>query len=62
MLKEIFDQPKSLSNTLSGHLLEDEGTARLEGLNLTNEELKQIDRIIITACGTSWHAGSSANT
>ncbi len=57
MLKEIFDQPKSLKNTLSGHLLEDEGTARLEGLNLTNDELKRIDRIIITACGTSWHAG-----
>ncbi len=57
MLKEIFDQPTSLSNTLSGHLLEDEGTARLRGLNLTDDELKQIDRIIITACGTSWHAG-----
>ncbi len=56
MLKEIFEQPTSLSNTLSGHLLDDEGTARLEGLNLTNDELKQIDRIIITACGTSWHA------
>ncbi|MEE8062434.1 MAG: glutamine--fructose-6-phosphate transaminase (isomerizing) [Gemmatimonadales bacterium] len=57
MLKEIFEQPQSLRNTLSGHLLEDEGTSRLEGLNLTNDELKQIDQIIITACGTSWHAG-----
>ena len=57
MLKEIFEQPQSLRNTLSGHLLEDEGTSRLEGLNLTNDELKQIDHIIITACGTSWHAG-----
>jgi glucosamine--fructose-6-phosphate aminotransferase (isomerizing) len=57
MLKEIFEQPQSLRNTLSGHLLPDEGTSRLEGLNLTNNELKQIDRIIITACGTSWHAG-----
>ena len=57
MLKEIFEQPNSLSNTLSGHLLEDEGTSRLEGLNLTNDELKQINHIIITACGTSWHAG-----
>jgi glucosamine--fructose-6-phosphate aminotransferase (isomerizing) len=57
MLKEIFEQPQSLRNTLGGHLLEDEGTARLEGLNLTNDELKDIERIILTACGTSWHAG-----
>ena len=57
MLKEIFEQPESLTNTLRGHLLEDEGTARLLGLNLSDEELKRFDRIIITACGTSWHAG-----
>jgi len=56
MLKEIFEQPQSLRNTLSGHLLTDEGTARLEGLNLTNDELKNVHRIIITACGTSWHS------
>ncbi|MDX2059124.1 MAG: glutamine--fructose-6-phosphate transaminase (isomerizing), partial [Gemmatimonadales bacterium] len=43
-------------NTLRGHLLEDEGTARLRGLNLSDDELKRFDRIIITACGTSWHA------
>ena len=56
MLKEIFEQPESLHNTLRGHLLEDEGTARLRGLNLSDDELKRFDRIIITACGTSWHA------
>ncbi len=56
MLKEIFEQPESLANTLRGHLLDDEGTSRLEGLNLTNEELKRFERVIITACGTSWHA------
>ena len=56
MLKEIFEQPDSLRNTLRGHLLEEEGTARLRGLNLSDEELKRFDRIIITACGTSWHA------
>ena len=56
MLKEIFEQPESLCNTLRGHLLEDEGTARVSGLNLTDDELKQIERIIITACGTSWHS------
>ncbi|HET9292952.1 MAG TPA: glutamine--fructose-6-phosphate transaminase (isomerizing), partial [Gemmatimonadales bacterium] len=50
-------QPESLANTLRGHLLEDEGTARVTGLNLTDDELKQVQRIVITACGTSWHSG-----
>jgi len=57
MLKEICEQPESLKNTLRGHLLEEEGTARVTGLNLTDEELKKIERVIITACGTSWHSG-----
>jgi glucosamine--fructose-6-phosphate aminotransferase (isomerizing) len=57
MLKEICEQPESLRNTLRGHLLEEEGTARVTGLNLTDDELKQIERVIITACGTSWHSG-----
>ena len=57
MLKEIFEQPESLTNTVRGHLLEDEGSARLRGLNMTDEQLIQVDRVIITACGTSWHAG-----
>ena len=57
MLKEIFEQPESLENTLRGHLLDDEGSARVHGLNMTDEELKQINRIVITACGTSWHSG-----
>jgi len=56
MLKEIMEQPESLRNTLRGRLLEEEGTARLGGLNLSDEDLLQIDRIVITACGTSWHA------
>ena len=57
MLKEICEQPESLRNTLRGRLLEEEGTARLSGLNLTNEQLGRIERIVITGCGTSWHAG-----
>ena len=57
MLKEIFEQPDSLTNTLRGHLLEDEGTARLRGLNLSDDELIRFNRVVITACGTSWHAG-----
>jgi glucosamine--fructose-6-phosphate aminotransferase (isomerizing) len=57
MLKEICEQPESVRNTLRGRLLEEEGTARLQGLNLRDEDLAKIDRIVITACGTSWHAG-----
>jgi glucosamine--fructose-6-phosphate aminotransferase (isomerizing) len=57
MLKEIHEQPESLCNTLRGHLLDDEGTARVSGLNLSDDELKQVERIVITACGTSWHSG-----
>jgi glucosamine--fructose-6-phosphate aminotransferase (isomerizing) len=57
MLKEICEQPESLRNTLRGHLLEDEGTSRVTGLNLSDDDLKQVQRIIITACGTSWHSG-----
>jgi glutamine---fructose-6-phosphate transaminase (isomerizing) len=57
MLKEICEQPESLRNTLRGHLLEDEGTSRVSGLNLTDEQLLKVQRIVITACGTSWHSG-----
>jgi glutamine---fructose-6-phosphate transaminase (isomerizing) len=57
MLKEIFEQPQSLRNTLRGRLLMDEGTARLGGLNMSAAELRAINRVVITACGTSWHAG-----
>jgi len=56
MLKEICEQPESIRNTLRGRLLEEEGTARLGGLNLKPETLAGINRIVLTACGTSWHA------
>ena len=56
MLKEIFEQPTSVGNTMRGRLLEEEGTAKLGGLNMADEELLEIDNIIITACGTSWHS------
>jgi glucosamine--fructose-6-phosphate aminotransferase (isomerizing) len=56
MLKEIFEQPSTVANTMRGRLLLDQGTARLGGLNLTPEQLRDIDNIIITACGTSWHS------
>ena len=56
MLKEIFEQPTTLQNAMRGRLNEEDGTARLSGLNLQYEELHHINRIIFTACGTSWHA------
>jgi glucosamine--fructose-6-phosphate aminotransferase (isomerizing) len=57
MLKEIHSQPESLRNAFRGRLDPAEGTAHLGGLNMTPEEMKAVKRIIITACGTSWHAG-----
>jgi glutamine---fructose-6-phosphate transaminase (isomerizing) len=57
MLKEIFEQADTVRNTMRGHLLEEEGSARMSGLNLTDDDIKKIDRIVITACGTSWHSG-----
>ena len=56
MLKEIFEQPASIENTMRGRLLLDEGTAKLGGLNMTDEQLMEFDNIVITACGTSWHS------
>ncbi len=56
MLKEIFEQPTTVENTMRGRLLVEDGTAKLGGLNLTNEELLEFDNIVITACGTSWHS------
>lgn len=57
MLKEIFEQPDSLENTMRGHLLEASGNVRVFGLKMSDEQAKGIKRIIITACGTSWHSG-----
>lgn len=57
MLKEIFEQPESLQNTMRGRLLIQDGTVKLSGLDAHINELRQIKRIIITACGTSYYAG-----
>jgi glucosamine--fructose-6-phosphate aminotransferase (isomerizing) len=56
MLKEIFEQPESLQNTMRGRLSLDEATAKFGGLNLSPQQLRSINRIVMTACGTSWHA------
>ncbi len=56
MLKEIYEQPESLRNTMRGRLKHDEGTAHFGGLNLSAQQLRQVNRIVLTGCGTSWHA------
>ncbi len=56
MLKEINSQPESLRNAFRGRIDLDNGTARLGGLNMTDSDMRSVKRIIITACGTSWHS------
>ena len=56
MYKEIQEQPSSLRDVMRGRLLEEEGGARLGGIAKAERELLAADRIVITACGTSWHA------
>jgi glucosamine--fructose-6-phosphate aminotransferase (isomerizing) len=56
MLKEIFEQPETVQAAMRGRLERDAATARFGGLNLTPQQLRAIDRIVLTACGTSWHA------
>jgi glucosamine--fructose-6-phosphate aminotransferase (isomerizing) len=57
MLKEIFEQPDTIRNAMRGRLDYDAATAKLGGLNLTPQQLRQASRLVVTACGTSWHAG-----
>ena len=56
MLKEIFEQGRTVENALRGRIDFDEVTAKLGGLNLTTAQLRAVDNVVITACGTSWHA------
>jgi glucosamine--fructose-6-phosphate aminotransferase (isomerizing) len=56
MLKEIFEQPETIVAAMRGRLNRDEATAVFGGLNLTPRQLSAVDRIVLTACGTSWHA------
>ncbi len=57
MLKEIFEQPKSIQDTLRGRLLVEEGIIKMAGIWDHLERINRAERIIIIACGTSWHAG-----
>jgi glucosamine--fructose-6-phosphate aminotransferase (isomerizing) len=56
MLKEIHEQPASLRNAMRGRLDRENATAKFGGLNLTPSQLRNVERIILTGCGTSWHA------
>jgi glucosamine--fructose-6-phosphate aminotransferase (isomerizing) len=56
MLKEIFEQPESIRNAMRGRLDRREATAVFGGLNLPPRKLRRTGRILLTACGTSWHA------
>ena len=57
MLKEIFEQPRTVENAMRGRIDVEEATPKFGGLNMSISELRSIDRIVIAACGTSWHAG-----
>ena len=56
MLKEIHEQPESLRNAMRGRLSLDDATAVFGGLNISTRRLRSTERILLTACGTSWHA------
>src|SRR5207253_844131 len=53
---EIFEQPEALENAMRGRLVDEDGSAHFGGLNLDTQQLRRIDRVIMTACGTSYHA------
>ena len=56
MLKEIFEQPSSLRDVMRGRLLEEDGDSQLGGIADHQPDLSRVRRVVITACGTSWHA------
>ena len=60
MLKEIFEQPKTIFDCLRGRLHADTGTITLSGIEQYSEALQKANRIVMIACGTSWHAGLTA--
>jgi glucosamine--fructose-6-phosphate aminotransferase (isomerizing) len=57
MLKEIFEQPKVIEDSIRGRLIEEEGLAKLGGLEEVKDRLGRAERLIITACGTAYYAG-----
>src|SRR5206468_6941442 len=56
MLKEIYEQPEAIQNAMRGRLSDEDGSAHFGGLNLDTQQLRRAERLILTACGTSYHA------
>jgi glucosamine--fructose-6-phosphate aminotransferase (isomerizing) len=56
MLKEIYEQPEALENAMRGRLSDSDASAHFGGLNIDSQQLRRADRLILTACGTSYHA------
>ena len=57
MLKEIFEEPEAVENAIKGRLVLEDGLAKLGGLEMVEKNLRNINRLIITACGTAFYAG-----
>jgi len=56
MLKEIYEQPNSVRDAMRGRLSSEEATAKLGGLDMSNADLRAVDRIVLSGCGTAFHA------
>ena len=56
MLKEIFEQPRAISDTIRGRLSLEKGEVNLKEFSLTESQLKKLNKVFLVACGTSWHA------
>lgn len=61
LLKEIMEQPTTLRSTLNGRVVPEEHRAQLGGLNMTAEDLRQVEHVVIIGCGTSYYAGLLAS-
>jgi glucosamine--fructose-6-phosphate aminotransferase (isomerizing) len=59
MHKEIFEQPRAVADTIRGRVSLEDGNVALDGIDLSEGYAREIDRLVVVACGTSWHAGLS---
>lgn len=61
LIKEIYEQPESLGRTLSGRIAPDATSVRLGGLNMSDDELREIEHVMVVGCGTAYYAGMQAS-